>query len=283
MPIPANLLEGISRLDPLPMTVQRLMKALDDEESGAYQIGEIVQFDHAVVASLLRAANSAAFGGWARTESVRDAVSRLGKARVTSLVLGDQIKKLQCDAPLYYLSEDELWRHASAASLAVRAIARECPKAGLTESATIAGLVHDVGKLIMVRYLKADFSTILSLRDQHSITFVEAERELLGCDHAEVGGQIARHWGFPVDIQEAISRHHESPLADSTPVLDAVVVANLAAKAIGTGLGAEGMDMRVDERCQQRLKLNFSGFARVCVQTMFDLKDVTAAYGAKTA
>lgn len=85
MPIPANLLEGISRLDPLPVTLQRLMKALDDEDAGAYQIREIVQFDHAVVASLLRAANSAAFGGWARTESVRDAVSRLGKSKVMTL------------------------------------------------------------------------------------------------------------------------------------------------------------------------------------------------------
>ena len=64
------------------------------------------------------------------------------------------------------LTEDDLWRHSTAASLAVRAIGRECPKAGLTESAAIAGLVHDVGKLIMVRYMKADFSAILELRDR---------------------------------------------------------------------------------------------------------------------
>ena len=210
MAIPANLLDGISRLDPLPVTLQRLLKALEDESVGASQIGEIVQFDHAVVASLLRAANSAAFGGWIRTESVRDAVSRLGKTRVIDMILGDHLRKLQVNAPLYDLSEDDLWLHSTAASLAVRAITRECPKAGLTESASIAGLVHDVGKLIMVRYMKADFSAILAVRDHHDITFVEAERELIGCDHAEVGGEVARHWGFPADIQEAIARHHET-------------------------------------------------------------------------
>jgi putative nucleotidyltransferase with HDIG domain len=279
MAIPTNLLSGINRLDPLPMTLQRLMKAVEDDNVGTSQVGDIVQFDHAAVTSLLRAANSAAFGGWTRTESVRDAVGRLGKARVINLVLGDHVKRLNADAPLYDLTEEELWRHTTAVSLAVRAIAGECPKAGLTEMAAIAGLLHDVGKLIMVRYMNASLAAIQKLRSESHLTFVQAERELLGCDHAEVGGAMAKHWGFPPDIQEAILRHHEIPLVESTPLLDAVVVANMAAKAIGIGLGAEGQDMVVDERCQSRLHLNFAGFSRVCVQTLFGLKDVEASYG----
>jgi len=281
MAIPPRLLDGISRLDPLPATLQRLMKALHDEDAGAYVIGEIVQFDHAVVSTLLRVANSAAYGGWVRTESVREAVTRIGKAMVIDLVLGDHIKNLQGAAPMYDLSEEDLWLHSTAASLAVRAIARECPRAGLSESAAIAGLVHDIGKLVMVRYLKADVSALVALRDQRKITFVQAERELFGCDHAEVGGEMARHWGFPDDIAEAITRHHEAPIDSSTPVLDAVVVANLAAKSIGAGLGAEGMDMIVDDRCYHRLKLDFAGFSRVCLATLSGLKDVSAAYGVK--
>lgn len=281
MAIPPQLLAGISRLDPLPATLQRLMKALNDEDAGAYVIGEIVQFDHAVVSTLLRVANSAAFGGWVRTESVREAVTRIGKTRVIDLVIGDHIKKLQGSAPMYNLSEEDLWLHSTASSLAVRAIERECPNAGLTESAAIAGLVHDVGKLVMVRYLNADVSALLNLRDERKITFVQAERELFGCDHAEVGGEMARHWGFPPEIQEAIARHHDAPIETSTPVLDAVVVANLAAKSIGAGLGAEGMDMVVDDRCYSRLKLDFAGFSRVCLATLSGLKDVATAYGVK--
>jgi putative nucleotidyltransferase with HDIG domain len=279
MAIPANLLNGISRLDPLPITLQRLMRAVDDENVGTYQVGEIVQFDHAAVASLLRAANSAAFGGWARTDSVVDAVGRLGKARVMNVVLGDHVKTLNAGAPLYDLTEDELGRHSAAVSLAVRAIILECPKAGLTEFAAIAGLLHDVGKLVMVRYMKADLGAIQKVRTDRHLTFVQAERELLGCDHAEVGGAMAKHWGFPPDIQEAILRHHEIPLEQSTPVLDAVVVANMAAKAIGIGLGAEGQDMVVDENCQSRLHLNFAGFSRVCVHTLFELKELDASMG----
>ncbi|MEI6668939.1 MAG: HDOD domain-containing protein [Acidobacteriota bacterium] len=281
MAIPPQLIDGIKRLDPLPATLHRLMRALNDEDAGAYVIGEIVQFDSAVVSMLLRVANSVAYGGWVRTESVREAVTRIGKARVVDLIMGDHLKKLQGAAPMYDLSEEDLWLHSTAASLAVRAVGRECPTANLTESAAIAGLVHDVGKLVMVRYLKADVASLLALRDARSITFVQAEREMFGCDHAEVGGEMAKHWGFPPEIQDAIARHHEAPIENSTPLLDAVVVANLAAKSIGAGLGAEGMDMLVDDRCYARLKLDFAGFSRVCLATLSGLKDVATAYGVK--
>ena len=281
MAIPPGLLQGIDRLDPLPVTVQRLIRALNDENVGPAQIGEIVQYDPAVASSVLRLANSAAYGGWSRTETIRDAVVRLGKAKILDIVLGDHLKRLKMAAPLYDLAEDELWLHSAAASLAVKALIRERPRAGIPESASVAAHVHDVGKLGRVRYLTADVSAILALRDQRKIAFVEAERELFGCDHSEVGGAMAKRWGFPEDIQMAIARHHEVPLGDSTPTLDAVVLANLAAKAVGTGLGAEGMDIRIDDRCQRRLKLDFAGFSRVCVQTMVWLKDVKTNYGIK--
>jgi putative nucleotidyltransferase with HDIG domain len=283
MAIPTALLQGVRRLDPLPATLNRLVKALNDENVGAAQIGEIVQFDHAIVAGILRAVNSAAYGGYSRTETVRDAVTRLGKSRIINIVLGDHLKSLHVDAPLYDLSEDELWQHAAATSIAVREIGRECPKAGLAESAAIAGLLHDVGKLIMVRYLKADYKDILQRRDEREVTFVQAERDLFGCDHAEVGGEIARHWGFPDEIRESIARHHEVPLRDSTPIIDAVVMANMVAKTLGTGLGAEGLDLCVDRGCRDRLKLDFTKFSHVCINTLTALEELRGIHGLRTA
>jgi putative nucleotidyltransferase with HDIG domain len=283
MAIPANLIDGIKRLDPLPVTLQRLLKALRDDNTGASEVGEIVQFDHAVVAGLLRAANSAACGGWSRTESVREAVARLGKTRVTGIVFGDHFRRMTVPMPFYDLTEDDLWRHATAATLAVRAIAQECPGAGLDEMAAIAALVHDVGKLVMVRYLHADFARIVKLRQERGASFVEAEREVCGCDHAEVGGEIASHWGFPHDIGDAIARHHDPAITDPTPALDAVIVANVVAKTISAGLGAEGLDLRIDDGCLERLKLSFDAFSRVVYVTHAGLKEQSDAFARKTA
>jgi putative nucleotidyltransferase with HDIG domain len=280
MAIPQGLLHGIERLDPLPITIQRLVKALEDENVGPAQIAEHVQFDPAVAASVLRVANSAAYMGLQSVGSLRDAVVRLGTTKLLDIVLGDYLKRIKVAAPMYDLAEDDLWLHSAAASLAVKALMKEKPRAGVTEMASIAALVHDIGKLVMVRYLKADVKTILKRRDEKGISFVEAERELFECDHAEVGGEMATRWGFPEEVAFAIAHHHDVPVP-ANPTLDAVVVANLVAKAIGTGLGAEGMDLRIDDKAFRRVGLDFAGFSRLCIQTMNWLKDVKAAYNVK--
>ncbi len=281
MAIPQGLLKGIDRLDPLPVTAQRLVKALEDEDVGPARIAEFVQYDAAVASTVLRVANSAAYGGWNTIDSIRDAVVRLGAAKLLDIVLGDYLKRLKVAAPMYDLAEDDIWLHSASASLAVKALQRERPRAGIPETASVAALVHDIGKLVMVRFMNADVKQILALRDERGIAFFEAERELFGCDHAEVGGEMARRWGFPQDIADAIEHHHQVPVASPNPTVDAVVIANLAAKAVGTGLGAECMDIRLDEHVNRRLKLDFAGFSRVCMQTMNWLKDLKASYGLK--
>ena len=235
MALTADLLGGIERLDPLPITAQRLVKALDDERIGPAQIADYIEYDPAVASSVLRLANSAAWAGSIPTATVRDAVVRLGTARLLDIVLGDHMRGIKMRAPLYDLAENELWIHSAAASLAVKALQRELPASGIPDYASTAALVHDIGKLVMVRYMKADVSAILALRNEREISFVEAERALFGCDHAEVGAEMARRWGFPAEIVYAIEHHHSSPIERPTPTLDAVVVANLVAKTIGTG------------------------------------------------
>jgi hypothetical protein len=98
------------------------------------------------------------------------------------------------------------------------------------------------------------------------ITFVEAEQQLFGVNHAAVGAAIAVEWHFPEEVTDAIARHHDRQLGRSTPVLDVVVIAKVA-KNIGAGLGAEGFNLTVDSECVRRLGLDFTKFARICLQT----------------
>jgi len=279
MPVPAELIGRIERLDPMPMTAHRLMRVLQDDDVGPARVASLVEFDPAMASAVLRLANSGAYGGAVRIANLQEAVARLGTTRLVNIVLGDSMQRLKAHVPMYGLGEDELWMHSAAASLAVRALQQERKKAGIPEAAAVAALLHDIGKLVMARFLKADVQALLARSAERGITFVEAERDLLGCDHAEVGGALARHWGLPDEVTDAIEHHHETPAGTPTVLRDAVVVANIVAKTIGAGLSAEGHNLHVDPNAPKRLGLGFSSFSRVCVQTMTSLEDLKASYG----
>jgi putative nucleotidyltransferase with HDIG domain len=265
--LPSTLVRGIEQLEPMPVTAQRLVALMQGEDVSLVKIAELVEFDQAIAASVLRLARSWAHAGARPPETVRDAVVRLGTVPLLNLVLGEYLVRLRTAAPLYDLSEDDLWAHAAAAQLAVRALMQECPSANLPMVSTTAALLHDIGKLVMSRCLKASVDTIVRHAREHHVTFVEAEQQLFGVNHAAVGAAIAVEWQFPDVVTDAIARHHDAHLGASTPVLDAVVIANMVAKNIGTGLGAEGFNLTVDSQCVHRLGLDFTRFARVCLQT----------------
>jgi putative nucleotidyltransferase with HDIG domain len=271
--IPKQILNGIQHLDPLPVTARRLTAMLGDDNVNVREIAEIVEYDVAVAANVVRVANSAAYAGRYPVERVRDAVVRLGTANLLTIVLGDYIRVFRVAAPLYDLTEDDLYLHSAAASLVIKAIVTETRRP-LPPSASIAALLHDIGKLIMVRYMKADVSALQSLCKEKKITFVAAEREVLGCDHADVGGAIARNWGFPQEITDAIEHHHRVIPGGSGIVLDAVMLANYAAKSIGIGLGAEAFNIPMDyEGSRKRLGLSIEAFERSCAQAALWLAD----------
>ncbi len=282
MSIPDKILDGIDRLEPLPVTVQKLVVALNSQNVDFNELAKTIEYDGAITSNILRTANSAAFGGRTRIETARDAVVRLGTVTLLDLLLIGYLKSLKVAAPLYDLTEEDLWLHGATASLAVKAIAKETRNRKIPEAANIAALIHDIGKLIMVRYLKAEAGTITKLCEEKSLTFVEAEKEMFGCDHAEVGGAMARKWAFPEPITNAIERHHEAEPADPDLMLDTVVLANLASKTIGVGLGAAGMNYRADiAGAKTRVGLTNEGFERICIQTATWVQDLKQTYGVR--
>lgn len=278
--LPEALVRGIKQLEPLPLTAQRLVGMLSGAEVGAAAIAGLIEFDQAIAAAVLRAASTARHLG-SSSPTVREAVQRLGTVALLDLVLEGYLKKLRVATPLYDLSEQDLWLHGAAAQLAVRALAAERPQARIPALAGTAALLHDVGKLIVSRYLKADVRALLAHAEARHLTFVAAERDLLGTDHAEVGAALAVEWKFPADVADAIRRHHSLEFSNPTVMLDVVAVANVVAKTIAVGLGAEGLNFAVDPGSCRRLGIDYATFGRVCLQTDAWLREVTGMHGIK--
>jgi putative nucleotidyltransferase with HDIG domain len=274
--LPSTLVRAVEQLAPMPVTAQRLVALMQGEDVSLTRIAELVEFDQVIAASVLRMARSWTYAGSRPPETVRDAVVQIGTVPLLNMLLGEYMSGLRTAAPLYDLTEDDLWCHAAASQLAVRALMHECPSANLPPVAATAALLHDIGKLVMSRCLNASVETIVGYAKQHNVTFVEAEQQLFGVNHAAVGAAIAVEWRFPDVVTDAIARHHDPRLGESTPVLDAVVIANMVAKNIGMGLGAEGFNLSVDSECVRRLGLDFTRFARVCLHTDSWLRDLRA-------
>jgi len=280
MGIPDKILDGIDRLEPLPITVQKLLVALNDSEVDFSEITEAIEYDGAITSNILRTANSAAYGGRVRVEHVRDAVVRLGTVTLLDIMLIGHLRSLRVAAPHYGLSENDLWLHGATASLAVKALIRETCNRKIPEASTIAALIHDIGKLILVRYLSSDGPDIRELSREKNISFVEAEQEILGCNHAGVGGAMARKWLFPESITTAIERHHDPAPKEHDLMLDAVMLANLAANTLGADPRPEETVLPPDfNGPARRIGLAADGFARVCAQTDAWAQELKQSYG----
>lgn len=279
MSIPQELVADIDRLEPLPVTLQALVGKLDDDFVSPREIARLVEYDQAMVAALLRAANSAALGGRIKVERVADAVMRLGIDQILAVVLGSHFRKLTGSLGFYDLSEDDLWYHAAVASLAAKDLMVACPGAGIPAAAPVAALLHDIGKLVLVRHADADTGSVLALVAGKNMTFIDAEREVLGFDHCEVGAAMADRWELPEEITHVIARHHTVPVVEASPLLDAVMVANMVAKTIGAGLGAECVNLPNDPEVLRRLGMGFPDFSRLCSGVISKAGELRELYG----
>jgi HD-like signal output (HDOD) protein len=279
-----DLLEGIGRLAPMPVTIQKLLSVMSGDDYDLREVVRIIEYDGAIASNFLRTANSAAYRGMRPIATVQEALVRVGASSLLNTLLIGFVGSVSSKAvPLFELSENELWMHGTAASLAVKAMIEEGGRSRIPSHAGIAALLHDLGKLIMVRLLKCDVSALRERCRENDILFIEAERELFGCDHAEIGGAVARRWNFPEDISQAIERHHTG-LEEPPPILDAVMLANVIAKSISIGLGADGMGVQMDFlSALRRLGLNIEKFERACVRTDSWLADLMKAFGVTRA
>jgi HD-like signal output (HDOD) protein len=236
-----ELARAAAQLEPLAPSVTRLAALVCGGAPELGQVVDIVQYDEALTASLLRSANSSWSSSRVEITTVRDAVIRLGASPVLAMTLGRNVRsRLDNPVPEYGLGEGELWRHSVAASLAAELLAPRARHRPPPEAAT-AALLHDVGKLVMARFLARPLLDALRTHEARGLTTLEAEVAVLGTDHAELGGLIARAWSLPDSLVRGI-REHGRPRADGDTLMHALYLADVLAKSVGAGLGDNADD-----------------------------------------
>ncbi|HEV8128486.1 MAG TPA: HDOD domain-containing protein [Candidatus Eisenbacteria bacterium] len=217
-------------LPTFPAVASRLIEEVARPDATSEEIGKILSFDPALTARTLKLANSDFYGFPRKVGSVDLAVLVLGTNTIRDLVLTSSVVQAMGRTGS---ALEGLLGHAMASGIAARALA-ERAKYRLTGDAYAAGLLHDVGKVVLRESDPARFDQVLAQCRERGTVDLDAERKRFGSDHAEVGGWLAERWGLPADIVEAIACHHRPEAASRNSALASLVhIANFLAQRAG--------------------------------------------------
>ncbi len=274
-PVKIEIAERIESFPSMPGSAAKVLSLINEPEVSASEIEELVKLDPGLTANILKVTNSAYFGLPTEVGSLKRAIVLLGLKQVVQIVTVSCVTALMDKAVAGYdLLPGELWRHSIGVSVATEILVKELniPKA---EEIFTAALLHDVGKLILGEHVKDDLEKILSFATEDR-AFQDAEREVLGTDHAEVGSHILNAWSFPQEIVNAVRWHHDPDAADTkSSLLDIVHVSDVLCLIIGIGVGREGLHYELSPSSIKNLGLDTATLELVASQTLEAVNELT--------
>lgn len=278
-----KLIESANGLAPLPASTVRLVEMVGSADCNLGEVAELISFDAALTASVLRGANSAATAGAAPISTVHEAVMRLGSARVLALAVASGARAfLDRKLDAYGLDEGALWRHSVAAAVAAEVLPSYCT-VELPPDVFTAAILHDVGKLVMSRFLDAEsLAFIRRAQEVDHLPRLDAEALILGVDHAELGGLVAQHWSLPPRVVRGIIHHHRPELGNDV-VCDATYVANIVGNHVEACLAGKTLELVVDAGVCERLGLSAINLAALIPLAAARFVQVSTRYGAAAA
>jgi putative nucleotidyltransferase with HDIG domain len=223
--------ESVLSLPTLPTIQARLLEMVDNPKVTGEELGKVIAEDQAVTARILKACNSAYYGLRSEISSVETAVVLLGFDTVREIAVGVSVLQyFRLDSTLGGFDPAHFWEHSAAVGSIARWLARRFHPA-IAGEAYLGGLLHDLGKLILMQYFPKDFTECLTEAARGKQYLFEVETEYLGVDHAQVGAWLAAKWKLPASVCDCIAFHHCPWLAEERPSLVAsVALANLLAQ-----------------------------------------------------
>ena len=210
---PSDLVSQELRLASLPDVYYRIMEVINSARSSASHIAEAVSKDTSLVARLLKLVNSAFYGFPSKIDTVPRAVAIIGTKELSTLALGITAVQYFNNIPPDFVDMKNFWTHSVACGVYARLLASE--KVGVSEERLfVAGLLHDLGKLVIFRQIPFSAREAMELSEEKGIPVWQAEREVMGFDHSHVGALLLREWRIPAHLEAAVRFHH-SPLPSS--------------------------------------------------------------------
>lgn len=277
IPDPEDMVHSEVRLSSLPAVYYKILETLDSPSSTAGQAAQAVGADPSLAARLLKLVNSPIYAQSRKIEDLEQAVLTLGFGKLSSAAAGVFAVTFFKDAPKALFSMRGFWEHSIAAAVAAQALAALTPD--LSEDRLfLAGLMHDLGKLLLVKKAGPAFRRALLLAQTEGIELHVAERRVMGYDHATVGGLLVKAWRMPEALADAVRGHHDPDNAVDPRAAVVVQAADATAAALGRGSGGAWTLPVVADASWERLGLSTAVLAQVARLLERRLAETLAAF-----
>ena len=228
-----DIVRQLQNLPTLSAVVVDLLASVEEENIDINILARKVSHDQALTAKTLRFANSSFFGSQSRVTTIQQAISLLGVRSVRHLIVATALAGQFPDSACAGFDSRAFWRHSVATAVCCRVLAMHLHLN--QDYAFTAGLLHDIGRLVLVSRFPHQYAAVISARAAADCTLLEAERTILGLDHVDVGLALAAHWKFSETIQKAIAGHHAPETFGHASIASIVHVANSIVQALDLG------------------------------------------------
>ena len=230
-----ELLKAVQDLPPMPKVLFKIQKLLLDPYSDTQQIAGYIETDQALAAKVLKMANSPFYGMTGKVSTIQHAAIILGFQTLSELTTMAGFSAIMGrKLPGYGYHSNELWKHSLAVALASKLIAEKI-NPELVNDAFTAGLLHDLGKLILDPYVQDQREALDEFIENENQTFLIAEKQILGFDHAEIASEICSHWKYPESLTQAIKYHHIPSESNGSEMAFILHIADYIAVLSGSG------------------------------------------------
>ncbi|OHB75749.1 MAG: hypothetical protein A2Z34_00465 [Planctomycetes bacterium RBG_16_59_8] len=256
-----KIVSNISGLPTLPSMLSNINKMMLNPRTSAKEIAQLISSDPTITAKVLRVVNSSFYGFPNRITTITHAIVILGFNTIKSIVLSSTIFDVfKTGAKDARFDRTEFWKHSIGCGAAARVVGKMLGHSAI-EELFIAGLVHDIGKIVLDQYAHEKFLDILDVVSNRNCLIVQAEEDVLGFTHAEVGGWLFEKWNLSKGLVDCVKCHHNPALAGDHQRLVAIVhLADIVTRAIRCGSGGDRKIPAIAESSWQALGLKPENF-----------------------
>ncbi|RSZ57412.1 HDOD domain-containing protein [Massilia atriviolacea] len=231
--MPTSIDDVVKRIRDLPSlsaVVVELLSSMEQEDIDVHVLGGKIALDQSLTAKTLRLANSSFYGMSSKVTTIQQAISVLGFHSIRTLVTACAVTASFPSNAAGGIDLQAFWRHSVATAVCAKLLALHLKLN--PDTAFTAGLLHDIGTLVLATRFPDAYAAMLAFRKEHDCYTIEAERAVIGVDHAAAGAALAAYWKFPADMQEAVAGHHQLDAAGKPTLPLLIHAANVIAHAL---------------------------------------------------